>query len=128
MLVTDPARIEAVLSLLVAGNTAQFVDPAIMRELGSWLRFSRAPALRTGDGPFSGASGNPVPPDRIGRAAFGLAFRAGAENAKLTEAIRFPAGLAAIVTEADDRAHWVTAGQAAQRFALRATTLGLAHA
>ena len=32
------------------------------------------------------------------------------------------------VGERDDRAHWVAAGRACQRFALMATTLGLRHA
>ncbi len=58
---------EAILELVVAGNTAQMDDPAWIDELVDWLRFSPARAISTNDGLFSACSGNPVLPEWIGR-------------------------------------------------------------
>ena len=54
-----------------------------------------------------------------------MVLRADADNDRYARQIRSSAGLAAFVSEHADKAHWVAAGRACQRFALRATTLGL---
>jgi hypothetical protein len=59
---------------------------------------------------------------------FGFVYTADAENARLVEQVRSSAGLAIFVSEADDRAHWVSAGRSYQRFALEATARGIKHA
>jgi hypothetical protein len=59
---------------------------------------------------------------------FGFAFSADGENAKVAAQVRSSAGIAVSVSEANDRRHWVAAGRAYQRFALRATALGIRHA
>jgi len=128
VLVTDRRRIEQVLELVIAGNSAQMADAAFVRELKRWLRFNPRQALETGDGLFSAASGNPVAPTWLGRMAFDLAFRPGAENDKYARQVRSSAGLAVFVSQVADRDHWLRAGRACQRFALQATALGLKHA
>jgi len=45
------------------------------------------------------------------------------ENDKCRAHIQSSAGIAVFVSERDDRAHWVEAGRACQRFALQATAL-----
>ena len=103
-------------------------DPAFVRELKTWLRFSPNEAMRTGDGLFSAASGNPALPAWLGPSLFDWVFTADAENDKYARQIASSAGLAVFVAQHDDPEHWVLAGRACQRFALQATALGLRHA
>ncbi len=57
VLITDQPRRDGVRDLVMAGNSAQMADPAFMRELKSWIRFSPRQAIETGDGLFSASSG-----------------------------------------------------------------------
>jgi nitroreductase len=128
IVLTDRARIGRVRDLAVAGNDAQLADAAFMSELKDWLRFNPRSAMARGDGLYAAATGNPSLPDALGRRAFDAFFTAPAENDRLARGIDSSAGIAVFVGERDDRAHWVAAGRACQRFALMATTLGLRHA
>ncbi len=128
LLVTDPARIAAVLELILSANAAQVADPAFAAELKSWLRFNARAAVATGDGLFAGCSGNPTLPTVLGRFLFDHFFTVRAENARYARQVRSSAGLAVIHSDRDDPAHWVQAGRACQRFALQATALGIRHA
>lgn len=128
VLITDRPRMDRVRELVVAGNSAQIADPAFVQELKSWLRFNPIEAARTGDGLFSATTGNPTLPTWLGPRLFDWAFKAGPENEKYARQIRSSAGIAVFVAENNDRAHWVLAGRACQRFALQATALGLKHA
>jgi hypothetical protein len=127
-LITDRSAIERVCELVLAGNSAQLANPAFVRELKAWLRFSPREAVVAGDGLFSAASGSPTLPAWLGPTVFRWAFNAAAENEKYARQIRSSAGLAIFVAEKNDREHWVLAGRACQRFALQATTLGMKHA
>ena len=128
VMITDRARIEAILALVVEGNTVQFTDPAFMAELKQWIRFNPADALRHGDGLFSATTGNPSIPDWLGRLMFGFVATAKSENDRTAEQIRSSAGILVLLGKAADKAHWVACGRSYQRFALEATTLGLRHA
>jgi hypothetical protein len=128
VLLTTPAEIAPVTDLIVAGTRTQTADPAFVAELLAWLRFSTARAVRTGDGLYAACSGNPVLPEWLGGFMFGRFFTAEAEAEKVRRQIATSAGLAVIISEADDPAHWVAAGRAYQRLALTATVLGLKHA
>jgi len=127
-LITDRPQMERVRDLVVAGNSTQMADAAFLRELKSWLRFNPRQALRTGDGLYSVASGNPALPDWLGPLAFDRLVTAKSENDKYARQIRSSAGIAVFVGAREDRAHWVAVGRACQRFALQATALGLKHA
>ncbi|WP_232302407.1 Acg family FMN-binding oxidoreductase [Elstera litoralis] len=128
ILITDRPQIDRVRDLVVAGNSAQIADPAFMRELKAWLRFSPRQAMQTGDGLFSATSGNPVLPAWLGPLAIDALFTAGKENDKYARQIASSAGIAVFCAEKDDPEHWVLVGRACQRFALQATALGLKHA
>ncbi len=128
VLLTDRAGTNALRDLVVAGNTTQMADGAFVRELKSWLRFNPAQALRTGDGLYSVASGNPALPDWLGPLAFDWLSSARSLNETYARQIRSSAGIAVFTAERADPAHWVAVGQACQRFALQATALGLKHA
>jgi hypothetical protein len=128
MLLTDPARVEPVLELILAANAAQVADPAFAAELKSWLRFNARAAIKSGDGLYAACSGNPTLPDFLGRFLFDRFFTVKAENDRYARQVRSSSGLAVIHSDRDDPAHWVQAGRSYQRFALQATALGLRHA
>lgn len=128
ILVTDRSRIDQIRDLVIAGNSAQLADPAFMRELKSWLRFSPRYALEKGDGLYAAASGNPKLPQWLGQRAFDLFFTAKSENDKYARHVNSSAGIVVFSGQRDDPEHWVKTGRACQRFALQATALGLKHA
>ncbi len=125
MMVTERPKVEQVLDYVIAGNTAQMDDPAFVRELKQWLRFNADQALRTRDGLFSAASGNPSLPGWVASAIFRFVFTTRGENGRYASQIRSSAGIAIFTSESSDRAAWVNAGRGVQRFLLQATALGI---
>jgi nitroreductase len=128
VLITDRQQINRVRDLVIAGNTAQIGDPAFVRELKHWLRFSPHAALAHGDGLFSAASGSPALPEWLGPEAFDWVYKPATDNDKYAKQIASSAGIAVFVSAQPDAMHWNQAGRACQRFALQATALGLKHA
>jgi hypothetical protein len=128
LLITDKAKREQVLEAVVAANSAQLGDAAFRRELIGWMRFNPASAMAQGDGLFSACSGNPTLPSWLAGLMLPLVLTADAENRKYTEQVRSSAGLAIFVSARDDKQHWFKAGRAYQRFALKATALGIRNA
>jgi hypothetical protein len=128
MLLTEPRAMEQVLEYVVAGDTAQLSDPAFVAELKAWIRFSAAEAIRTGDGLYSGASGNPSLPRWLGSGLMGWVLTPKSENDRYARQVRNSAGIAVFVCAASDKAHWVEAGRCYERFALQATALGVRNA
>lgn len=127
-IITDQPDMDRVRDLVVAGNSAQMADPAFVRELESWLRFSPRHAIETGDGLYSVASGNPALPEWLGPRAFDMMVTADSENDRYASQLRSSSGVAVFFGQRDDREHWTLAGRACQRFALQATALGLKQA
>ncbi len=128
LLLTEKRAMEQVLAYVVQGNTAQMRDAAFVRELKSWIRFGGDEAVRSGDGLYSAASGNPSLPRWLGSLLFGLFFTEEGENDKYAKQVRSSAGIAIFVSDADDRTHWIEAGRCYERFALQATALGIRNA
>jgi hypothetical protein len=127
-LITDSARILAIRDFVIRGNSAQMDDPAFVRELKHWIRYSASQAVTSGDGLFSRSSGNPALPGWLGSWMFDFVFTKSAENKKYDSQIRSSAGIAVFVGDRDDKEHWVKVGRSFQRFALQATALGIRHA
>ena len=125
VLITDRPKMDQIRDLVVTGNSAQLGDPAFIRELKSWLRFSPRQALKSGDGLYSAASGSPSLPEWLGPRFFDLLVTAKSENDKYARQLRSSAGIAVFVGAQENHEHWVLAGRACQRFALQATALGL---
>ena len=128
LLLTERPAMEQTLDYVIQGNTAQLADAVFVKELKSWIRFSGADAVRTRDGLFSGASGNPVGPSWVGSLAFDWLFTPKSESEKIAHQIRSSAGMAVFVGAVADEAHWVEVGRCYQRFALQATALGIRNA
>jgi hypothetical protein len=128
LLLTERPAMERVLDWVVQGNNAQMADAVFVKELKSWIRFSGADAVRTRDGLFSAASGNPVGPAWIGKLAFDWLFTPKSENEKIARQIRSSSGMAVFVGAVADKAHWIEVGRCYERFALQATALGIRNA
>jgi hypothetical protein len=128
LLLTERSAMEKVLEYVVSGNAAQMNDPAFVEELTAWIRFGNEEAVRTGDGLFSGSSGNPAMPRWLGSRMMRLFFTAKSENERHARQIRNSAGIAVFVSDANDKAHWVETGRCYERFALQATSLGIRNA
>jgi hypothetical protein len=128
ILLTEAKAIEKILEYVAAGNIAQMNDPAFVAELKAWIRFGKGEAVRTGDGLFSGSSGNASMPRWIGSRLFDMFFTTKSENKKYAKQLRSSAGIAIFVSELNDKAHWIAAGRSYQRFALQATALGIRNA
>lgn len=128
LFISDKSGMEDILSLVVAGNSAQMDDPAFVTELKDWLRFNPDAATASRDGLYSASSGNPTLPSWIGSIMFDIAFTKQSENDKYAEHIRSSAGIVVLVARSNDPEGWVQAGRAYQRFALQATADGLKNA
>lgn len=127
VIVTDRQKIEAVVDFVNSGNAEQLSNEAFMDELYSWLRFNDAHAVETRDGLSARSSGNLALPQWLGRRIAPLFITESGENEKATMFIRSSAGIAIFSTASRNKAHWVEAGRAYQRFALEATRLGIKH-
>ncbi len=128
LLLTERAALEQVLDHVIQGNTAQMADAAFMAELKTWIRFNGAEAVRTRDGLYGAASGNPNIPTWLGERAFRWVFTPQRENDRYARQLRSSAGIAVFVGQAVDKAHWVEVGRCYERFALQATALGICNA
>lgn len=128
VLVTDRSQMDDILDHVIRANTAQMTNSLFMNELGSWVRFNENDAILHGDGLYSKATGNPAIPRMIGNVIFKLVARPSSENKKIVKHVKSSAGMAVFVSERDDPVHWVEAGRCYERFALRATVLGVRNA
>lgn len=125
LVIEERPKVEAVLALVLEGNGLQIADPDFVRELKAWIRFNPAQAARSGDGLFTGASGNPSLPGWLGPRLFDLVFTAEAENEKYAAQVRSSAALVVLVAPENAPRGWVAAGRACQRLMLQATVDGL---
>lgn len=128
VMLTDRTKMAAVTDYVVEGNTAQMRDQAFMDELRAWMRFNGPSAVATMDGLYAPASGNPALPPWLARRLLPFVFTERSENDKYRAHIASSAGVAVFTAARNDKAHWVAAGRACQRFALQATALGLKYA
>jgi Nitroreductase family len=125
VLLTERMALEKALELVVQGNTAQLNDKAFVEELKAWIRFSSSDAVRRGDGLYAASSGNPTLPSWLGKLIFDFVVTPGSENDKYARHVRSSAGIAVFVAPSNDKAGWIEAGRAYERFALQATALGV---
>ena len=124
-LIVDRARLDNVAQFVAEATTAQMQDPRFVAELKAWIRFSDAESLARGDGLSARATGNPSVPRWLGSLMFGFIVSAERERARYLQQVHSSSGVAVFVSDRNDRAAWVEAGRAYQRFALQATALGL---
>ncbi len=128
----DREQMRAIADLAHDATHSQVLNPAAQAERMSWMRFGDDEARERGDGVtvdelelggparwFAGRYFNP-------RSRF-LGLGAGSAAKQAREAIRSAGSLALLTAPRRTESLCVTGGQAYQRFALKATRLGIAH-
>jgi hypothetical protein len=128
LLLTSDDQMETIIEYVREGNLAQFGDPAFARELRDWIRFNPREAMRTGDGLAGLVTGEPSVPAWFGRLIFSMVASGKKQSDTDAANIRSSAGIIAFVGERDDKANWVEAGRAYERFALKAVACGVRNA
>jgi len=128
----DRARIRALADLVRDATEAQAKDKRAQAEQFAWMRFGDDDARRRGDGVTVGdlEFGGPVawfagrtfnPRSRFQR------FGVGSAGRRARSLVRSSGTLALLSVPVSNPLAWVNGGQAYERFALRATTLGISH-
>lgn len=120
-------EIEPLIKFVREGNILQFKNKDFVNELVSWIRFSKTYAERTRDGISSAVIGAPSIPQWFGKII--MKFSSGEKEAqKCEDAIRNSSGLVLFISEDNSKQNWINIGRSFERFALKATQLGLKHA
>lgn len=124
---TKEKDIEPLIDFVKQGNILQLSNKNFVNELVSWIRFSKSYAERTRDGIRSAVIGAPSIPQWFGKII--MKFNSGEKEAKKCEdAIRNSSGLVLFISEDNSKQNWINIGRSFERFALKATQLGLKHA
>ena len=113
---------------VMQGNAAQMADPAFKTELLSWIRFNKKHAEDSNDGISYAALGAPNLPRWLSKPIVKLMLNAETQNKADRKKIAVSSHLALITSPADHIADWVATGRSLQRFLLRLTQQGIAHA
>jgi nitroreductase len=120
-------EIEPLIKFVKEGNIFQFKNKEFVNELVSWIRFSKSDAEKKRDGIRSAVIGAPSIPNWFGKLI--MKFNSGEKEAKKCEdAIRNSSGLVLFISEDNSKQNWINIGRSFERFALKATQLGLKHA
>jgi len=119
------AQKDTVIDYVTRGDIAQLTNRAFRDELVSWIRFNPGDALGTGDGLSGRTSGQPGLPRWFAKWIIGLVLTPTGQAETDARNIRSSAGVAVFVSSHDDKAAWVEAGRAYERFALQATALNV---
>lgn len=124
-LLTGDRALGEVAEFVAAGNTTQFADQAWRAELRRWVRFEERSARTLGDGLYGPSMGRPAVPAWLGRLFMQMAFSVRQQNRNDVRHIRQSSAVAVLISERDDRWHWLQAGRCYERFALQAAALDL---
>jgi nitroreductase len=124
-LLTSGKELDMIRDFVIAGNSAQMADPAFVRELKQWIRFSKDEAVEKADGLFAGSSGATTAPRWLGSPMFSLFFEPKTENDKYARQLRSSAGVAVFAAGQANPEGWVAAGRACERFLLQAAALNV---
>jgi hypothetical protein len=129
--VDDRRGVRRLAELVESATEAQLRNEAARREQFAWTRFDKS-ARRRGDGiafddfdyggPASWFAGQTFKPG-----TWFDGFGVGSATRKARGAVRSAGALALIAAPSGNPSVWVNAGQAYERFALRATSLGIAQ-
>ncbi|MBC8084363.1 MAG: Tat pathway signal protein [Hymenobacter sp.] len=124
-LIFTGAAMEPLLEYVKAGNAHQMTDDKFKAELVHWIRFNDREALASMDGLISRGSGNPSLPRWVAQLFLGSSLSPQTQDKKDELYVRSSSGLALFTSEKNDPAAWVETGRAYERFALRATAMGV---
>lgn len=110
------------------GMRRQFGDEEFVREHADWMRFNLDEKERKDDGMWVASLGLPPAPAAIGRALVRRLASPDTQARSALKLVRNSPALAVFAAEHDAPRDWLAVGRAFERFALRATALGLRYA
>lgn len=127
-IIEDKQEIAAITQLVKEANIRQFKNEHFRKEMENWIRFNDKTASTSRDGLRSAVMGSPAVPTWFGKLYFNYLVSPTKEAEKAAAGIASSSALAVFVTEDSTKEGWVKLGQSFERFALRATALGIKHA
>lgn len=125
---TKENEVEPVIELVKEASRIQFSDKKFVEELISWIRFRKKEVRTKRDGLSAKVMGFPYMPRWLGRIILKTFAKPSDEAAKAEKQIRSSSHLFLFISKKHDKRHWVDTGRTFQRIALKATSLGIAHA
>jgi len=126
------SSIHGVADLAYEATHAQVLDPRMQAERRAWMRFSESESERRGDGVSVDALELGGPAKWLARRysnpdSWFIGQGAGSAAKQTREAMRSAGALALLAAPRRGPSVWLAAGQAYERFALKASLLGIAH-
>lgn len=125
---TNDKKIEPIIEFVKEGNRNQFNDKQFVEELLSWMRFSKKEVRDRNDGLTAEVMGFPFVPRWLGRNIIKIFAKPESEATKCEKQIRSSSVMILLIGKKNDKKHWVDIGRSFERLALKATSLGIAHA
>jgi hypothetical protein len=125
LIFTDPDAKRTITDYVNQGNLAQLSDPHWRTELFAWIRPDDRAAITSGDGLAGRTSGQPSVPNWLARLILPLVVKPKAQIKTDTVNIESSAGIAVFVSDGNHPTTWIETGRCYERFALRATAMGV---
>lgn len=118
----------SIAELVIKGNIVQMRDKAFTDELRSWMRFNKKHQDQAGDGLSYAVFGAPNLPRFIVEPIMSKALNEKYQNKGDRKKIASSSHFVLLTTASDSPEEWIRLGVAMERFLLRSTELGIAHA
>jgi hypothetical protein len=125
---TKNKEIDPIIELVKEACEIQFNDRQFVKELISWIRFSKKEVRTQRDGLTAEVMGFPYIPRWLGRFILKTFIKPESESNKTEKQIRSSSHLFLFICEKSNKRNWIEIGQTFQRIALKATSIGLSHA
>jgi hypothetical protein len=113
---------------VIKGNVLQMQDKAFTDELRSWMRFNKKHQDETNDGLSYAVFGAPNLPRFIVKPIMSRAVNERYQNKGDRKKIASASHFVLLTTTSDTRDGWIRLGMILERFLLKSTELGIAHA
>lgn len=110
------------------GNSLQMQNEAFKNELKSWMRYNKKHQDQTQDGLSYAVFGAPNVPRFIAKPIMAMAINEKSQNKADGKKIASSSHLVLFTSEGNTLSEWVDLGRVLQRFLLKTTELGIAHA
>jgi len=124
----DTAEYRAIADLVARGNSMQMNDPAFKTELKSWMRFNQKHVDESPEGLSYKVFGAPNLPRFISEHVIGSFLNAKSQNKGDMKKIYSSSHFVLFTVQHNSGESWIALGQYLERFLLRLTAQGIAHA
>ncbi|SFD42175.1 Acg family FMN-binding oxidoreductase [Pragia fontium] len=124
----DSIVFKKISELVLRGNTAQMRDPDFKNELIQWMRFNKKEVEVNNDGLSYAIFGAPSLPRCISKRIINFFLNDKSQNSSDIKKIDSSSHLILLTSSDDTIVNWIHTGRYLQRFLLRTTQDGIAHA